>query len=532
MPVLSALAPRRPRETRALLVALALIAAAAVVLPIVVTVVQAFQGGGSAFRSALETSSSRTLLVNTVLVALVATPICAVFGVGAAWFVERTRLPGRRIWALLLVAPLTVPLFVTSYAWATLGVALQGFLGAAGIIAFSYYPIVFLLVAVALRGLDPALEETARSLGLNGRQIFFRVVLPQLRPGAARRAPARRARRARRVRRLRRAEVPDVLLRHLRPVPARLQQLGRGRALVLLDRALRWCCCFGEARLRGRRELHARQPGGAAGSRTLRARRAGSCPVLAGFGGVVAVSVGIPSGCWSTGSRQSSQAGAFGREREPPLPLARDRDLGRARRQVRRCSRSSSRSRWPCSSCADRGPLARLLERATYLAFALPDLVAAIALSYAAVHYARSALRQLHADRLRRGGALPAVRRRRAARDASARSSRRSRTPRGRSGSGALRTFGRVTVPLARPGIIAAVVLVFAFSLGDLATAQVLLPLNLYTLGTEFDANSSTVAFAAAAPFAAVLIVLAMGAAYVLMSRFGEVRALGEERGG
>ena len=83
---------------------------------------------------------------------------------------------------MLLVAPLTVPPFVTSYAWATLGVSLQGFVGAAGIIAFSYYPIVFLLVAVALRGLDPALEETARSLGLNPRQIFFRVILPQLRP--------------------------------------------------------------------------------------------------------------------------------------------------------------------------------------------------------------------------------------------------------------------------------------------------------------------------------------------------------------
>ena len=90
--------------------------------------------------------------------------------------------PGRRLWALLLVAPLTVPLFVTSYAWATLGVALQGFVGAAGIIAFSYYPIVFLLVAVALRGLDPALEDSARSLGLNPRQVFFRVILPQLRP--------------------------------------------------------------------------------------------------------------------------------------------------------------------------------------------------------------------------------------------------------------------------------------------------------------------------------------------------------------
>ena len=86
-----------------------------------------------------------------------------------------------------------------------------------------------------------------------------------------------------------------------------------------------------------------------------------------------------------------------------------------------------------------------------------------------------------------------------------------------------------MTAPLARPGFLAAGVLVFAFTLGDLSTPQVLLPLNLYTLGTEFQANSSTVAFAAAAPFAAVLIALAMVAAYVVMSRFGEVRQLAEE---
>ena len=54
-------------------------------------------------------------------------------------------------------------------------------------------------------------------------------------------------------------------------------------------------------------------------------------------------------------------------------------------------------------------------------------------------------------------------------------------------------------------------------------------PLNRYTLGTEFQANSSTVAFAAAAPFAAVLIGLALIAAYVIMSRFGEVRQLAED---
>src|SRR5580700_8347256 len=66
-------------------------------------------------------------------------------------------------------------------------------------------------------------------------------------------------------------------------------------------------------------------------------------------------------------------------------------------------------------------------------------------------------------------------------------------------GLGPLRTLLRVTLPLARPGLAAGGVLVFAFVLGDLSTAQVLLPPGLTTLGTQFAADSGTVAFAAAA---------------------------------
>src|SRR6266403_1839852 len=100
---------------------------------------------------ALRAPSSLTLLKNTLVIAALAVPLAGAIGVAGAWFVERTRLPGRRVWAVLLVAPLTVPPFVTSYAWASIGNPLQGLLGAGGIVAFSYFPIVYLLVAVALR---------------------------------------------------------------------------------------------------------------------------------------------------------------------------------------------------------------------------------------------------------------------------------------------------------------------------------------------------------------------------------------------
>src|SRR4029079_17576775 len=122
---------------------------------------------------ALRAPSSLTLLKNTLVIAALAVPLAGGLGVAGAWYVERTRLPARRLWAVLLVAPLTVPPFVTSYAWASIGNPLQGLVERPGIFAFSYCPIVYLLVAVALRGMDPALEEMAQSLGLGTGRVFF-----------------------------------------------------------------------------------------------------------------------------------------------------------------------------------------------------------------------------------------------------------------------------------------------------------------------------------------------------------------------
>ena len=49
------------------------------------------------------------LFAGTMALLLFTIPACVVLGVGAAWLVERTDLPGRRAWAVLLAAPLVVP---------------------------------------------------------------------------------------------------------------------------------------------------------------------------------------------------------------------------------------------------------------------------------------------------------------------------------------------------------------------------------------------------------------------------------------
>lgn len=506
------------------LLAICLVVAIVVVLPVWVTIVQALDGGVSAATDAIRATSSRTLLLHTVLLAVVATPIAGAIGLAGAWFVERTRLPGRRLWALLLVAPLTVPLFVTSYAWAALGAPLQGFFGAVGIVAFSYFPIVFLLVAVALRGLDPALEETARSLGLSARRTFFRVVLPQLRP----------------------ALLGGLLLVALDAlveldafVALKYQtfsldvyaqyrlgfSVSGAAALSFFSIVLCLVLLFGEARLRGHANYTRVSQGARRASTRYELGRA-TVPVLVGFTGVVAVSVGIPIGMlieWFSQSSGAALSGAAANTRYLLPASLTSIELGVSSALV------ALILALPVSILAVRyrGRAVTLLERATYLSFALPDLVAAIALSYAASHYApflygSFALLVFAGAILFLPFAVVAMRATLGQIEPSLEDSARSL------GSGPLRTLWRVTFPLARPGFMAAAVLVFAFVLGDLATAKVLLPLDMYTLGTEFQANSSSVAFAAAAPFAAVLIALAMASAYVLMSRFGRVRALGD----
>jgi len=488
----------------------------------VITIVQAVQGGVSVAGSSIGSSSTLTLILHSLEVAAAAAPICGVIGVGAAWFVERTTLPGRRIWAILFVAPLTIPPFVTSYAWAGLGSAFQGFIGAAGIIAFSYFPIVYLLVAVALRGLDPALEDTSTSLGLGGWRTFLRVVLPQLKPAIYGGMLL---------------IVLDALVEFDAFVGLKFQtfsfdvyaqyQLGfsasGAAALSLASIAICIALLIGEEGLRG----HVNYTRVSQGARRVASRYAlgrAKVPVMLVLAAILAVGVGIPVGMlvrWFLESSNAALSSASGNLKYLWPATVTSMEIGVAAAIVALVCAV------PVAVIATRyrGPLVTAIERSTYLSFALPDLVGAIALAYAASHwihflYGTFTLMILAEAALFVPFAVVAMRASLGQIEPSLEESARSL------GSSAFASFWRVTMPLARPGLVAAFVLVFVFTLGDLSTAQVLLPVNLYTLGTEFNANSSTVAFAAAAPFAGVLIALALVSAYVVMSRFGAVRTL------
>lgn len=129
----------------------------------------------------------RSLELTGVIVAM-----CLIIGVGAAYLIVRTNIPLRRSLTVLLALPLAIPGFVSAYAAysgnlliAPQSTIVSTFWGACTIMALTLYPYIFLACVVAIRNLDPAQEEVARGLGCSAWSVFWRVTVPQLRPAMA-----------------------------------------------------------------------------------------------------------------------------------------------------------------------------------------------------------------------------------------------------------------------------------------------------------------------------------------------------------
>ncbi|MGR3491530.1 MAG: molybdate ABC transporter permease subunit [Shimia sp.] len=110
---------------------------------------------------------------------------------GIAWVLVRTEWRGRGVLDVIVHLPLVLPPVVTGYllllilgrgGWFGLGLAFTpaAVAIAAGVMAF---PLMVRALRVALEGLDPGLEDAARTLGAPPRGVLLHVTLPLIRPG-------------------------------------------------------------------------------------------------------------------------------------------------------------------------------------------------------------------------------------------------------------------------------------------------------------------------------------------------------------
>ena len=178
--------------TRAAAVAVALI----VTLPMLYLVLRAIDAGGGAWSRHVFSGRTWSLLLDTCTLVAGVASLSVAIALPFAWLVTRTDLPARRFFAVAGALPLVFPSYIAAFTLVAmlgprgevatfLGRQLPevayGWTGALFALAFFSYPYIYLLLVAAMKGLDPALEETARALGRRPLRVFFEVILPQLR---------------------------------------------------------------------------------------------------------------------------------------------------------------------------------------------------------------------------------------------------------------------------------------------------------------------------------------------------------------
>jgi iron(III) transport system permease protein len=137
---------RRRRADRPVwLIVTSAVIALVLLLPLAFLLVEAEGAGVSKVVSLINRPLTAHLLWNTVRLTVAVSALSTVIGTGAAWLVERTNLPGRRFWSVLLVVPLAIPDFVISFGWASLSKDISGFQGAVLVMTLAVYPLVYLL---------------------------------------------------------------------------------------------------------------------------------------------------------------------------------------------------------------------------------------------------------------------------------------------------------------------------------------------------------------------------------------------------
>jgi iron(III) transport system permease protein len=504
------------------LFAAAALSALLVLMPLAFTVYRAASFGFADAAELVWRPLVGELLLNTLAITVTATLASAMLGTAAAWFIERTHVPGRRAWALLMAAPLAMPAFITSYAWVSLSLDLQDFTGALLVITSTYFPLVYLPVAAALRGMDPALEESARALGCGRWSTFMRVVLPQLRPallggmllvalGVL-------------------SEFGAFSLLRFRTFTTEIYAEYRtsfdgGGASLFASLLMTMClvCLALEFRVRGK----ARYERVDRGTRRAALRYAlgpWRWLVVAGFVAVAIATLGVPLGMIAYWLTQPGAAAITPADVSPELlwnAATASLGLGLAAAFV------TTLIALPLAFLLARypGKIATLFERTVFIAQGMPGLVIALAIVSIAVRfllplYQSAALLIIAYAILFLPLALVSVRA--ALMQAQPRLEETARSL----GLNAMQTAWRVLLPLAGPGLGSAAAMVFISVVTELNATLLLSPIGTRTLATQVWTDTSTLAFAAAAPYAALLVGISLAASGILFALLGKSAVL------
>ena len=153
------------------------------------------------FITVLGNPNVHVALANSLIACGGGTALAVVIGLTFSWVVVRTNTPGKSFIAAASMLPLFVPPLVAAVAWSVLASPKSGLLntllagmgidwrfniysmgGMIAIFGIYYAPYVYMFTASALRNMDPSLEEAAEVSGASALRTMFTVTFPLIAP--------------------------------------------------------------------------------------------------------------------------------------------------------------------------------------------------------------------------------------------------------------------------------------------------------------------------------------------------------------
>ena len=384
--------------------------------------------------------------------------------------------------------------------------------------ALSYFPFVYVPAAATLRRLDPAIEESARALGSGSAGVFCRVVLPQLRLailGGGLLIGVHLLAEYGAFAMLRFSTLTTAIFEQFQATFNGAAGSALAAVLVLLCLVL----LVAEAAARGNARF-ARIGSGAQRTSAPHRLGASAIPAVAGLAALTALALGVPA--WTV-ARWLWIGGA------QVWDVRRHRAIARPdhRRWPPAAALVTTVLAFPFAWLAVRfsGFLARFVEGANFITSSMPGIVTALALVtvairfvppiYQTVNLVLAAYVLLFMPRamvnLRSGLAQVPVGLEEASRSL---------------GVSPTRTFLRVTLRLTAPAAAAGACLVFVGVATELTATLLLAPTGTRTLAMRFWSLSSELDYAAAAPYALLLVLLAVPVTLVLYRQATRAAAL------
>jgi iron(III) transport system permease protein len=143
------------------------------------------------------------ILLNTLMVSFAATVMALVFGFLTAWILTRTNVPFARTLEQLMAVPYYVTPLLGAFAWSLLGAPESGFVnqlwrkfggedalmditspwGIAWVMALFEGSVAFVMIGAVMKSMDPSLEEASQVMGAGRLRTMLKVTLPLVAPG-------------------------------------------------------------------------------------------------------------------------------------------------------------------------------------------------------------------------------------------------------------------------------------------------------------------------------------------------------------